>query len=53
MKIKKFVAGSMQEATKQIIQELGNDAVILNSKKIQKRKFLGFVKKTGVEVIAV
>lgn len=43
----------MQEATKQIIQELGNDAVILNSKKIQKRKFLGFVKKTGVEVIAV
>ncbi|MCY7779480.1 flagellar biosynthesis protein FlhF [Bacillus haynesii] len=53
MKIKKFVAGSMQEATKQIIQELGNDAVILNSKKIQTRKFLGFVKKTGVEVIAV
>ncbi|MDE1382169.1 flagellar biosynthesis protein FlhF [Bacillus paralicheniformis] len=53
MKIKKFVAGSMQEATKQIIQELGNDAVILNSKKIQTRKFLGFVKKAGVEVIAV
>ncbi|MDA1475523.1 flagellar biosynthesis protein FlhF [Bacillus sp. CLL-7-23] len=53
MKIKKFVAGSMQEATMQIRQELGNDAVILNSKKIQTRKFLGFVKKQGVEVIAV
>ncbi|MFN2746244.1 MULTISPECIES: flagellar biosynthesis protein FlhF [Bacillus] len=53
MKIKKFVAGSMQEATKQIRQELGNDAVILNSKKIQTRKFLGLVKKPGVEVIAV
>lgn len=39
----------MQEATKQIIQELGNDAVILNSKKIQKRKFLGFVKKPGLK----
>lgn len=39
----------MQEATKQIIQELGNDAVILNSKKIHTRKFLGFVKKPGLK----
>ncbi|KAA6452849.1 flagellar biosynthesis protein FlhF [Bacillus swezeyi] len=53
MKIKKFVAGSMQEATKQIRQELGNDAVILNSKKIEKRKCFGLIKKQGVEVIAV
>ncbi|MEC3607114.1 flagellar biosynthesis protein FlhF [Bacillus glycinifermentans] len=53
MRIKKFVAGSMQEATKQIRHELGNDAVILNSKKIQTRRFLGLVKKQGVEVIAV
>ncbi|ASB89598.1 flagellar biosynthesis protein FlhF [Bacillus sonorensis] len=53
MKIKKFVAGSMQEATKQIRHELGTDAVILNSKKIQTRRFLGLVKKQGVEVIAV
>ena len=29
----------MQEATKQIIQELGNDAVILNSKKFKRENF--------------
>ncbi len=37
---KKFVASSMPEAMKMIRAELGNDAVILNSKVVQKRAFL-------------
>ncbi|MDO8225003.1 flagellar biosynthesis protein FlhF [Bacillus cabrialesii] len=53
MKIKKFTAASMQEAALLIRKELGNEAVILNSKKIKKRKWFGLVNKPAVEVIAV
>ncbi|MBY8912176.1 flagellar biosynthesis protein FlhF [Bacillus sp. YC2] len=53
MKIKKFTAASMQEAAKQIKKELGNDAVILNSKQVKKRKWLGLRAEQAVEVIAV
>ncbi|MFE8699093.1 flagellar biosynthesis protein FlhF [Cytobacillus sp. FJAT-54145] len=52
MKIKKYVANSMPEAMKQIRAELGNDAVILNSKMVHTGGFLGFFKKKGIEVIA-
>ncbi|WP_420063831.1 flagellar biosynthesis regulator FlhF [Metabacillus litoralis] len=46
MKVKKYVAPSMQEAMKKIRAEMGNDAVILNSKSIQTGGFLGlFTKK--------
>ncbi len=31
----------MQDAAKQIKKELGNDAVILHSKQVKKRKWLG------------
>lgn len=53
MKIKKFTVASMQEAALLIRKELGNEAVILNSKKINKRKWFGLIKKPAVEVIAV
>lgn len=53
MKIKKFTAASMQEAALLIRKELGNEAVILNSKKIKKRKWFGLINKPAVEVIAV
>ncbi|MCY7783649.1 flagellar biosynthesis protein FlhF, partial [Bacillus sp. S20C3] len=53
MKIKKFTAASMQEAALLIRKELGNEAVILNSKKINKRKWFGLINKPAVEVIAV
>ncbi|WP_420976461.1 flagellar biosynthesis protein FlhF [Bacillus vallismortis] len=53
MKIKKFTAASMQEAALLIRKELGNDAVILNSKKIKKQKWFGLINKPAVEVIAV
>ncbi|MCW1835603.1 flagellar biosynthesis protein FlhF [Bacillus xiamenensis] len=53
MKMKKITANSMQEATLQIRQQLGKDAVILNSKTVVKRKLFGLKKQQMVEVIAV
>ncbi|MFP7445057.1 flagellar biosynthesis protein FlhF [Bacillus infantis] len=52
MKVKKFTAPSMPEAMKIIREELGSDAVILNSKMVQTDGFLGFFKKRNIEVIA-
>lgn len=42
----------MPEAMKQIRKELGSDAVILNSKVIKSKGFLGLFKKNSIEVIA-
>lgn len=53
MKVKKFIASSMPEAMKQIREELGIDAVILNSKEIHQGGFLGLFKKRKIEVVAV
>ncbi|MEI4788910.1 flagellar biosynthesis protein FlhF [Bacillus sp. FJAT-53060] len=53
MKMKKITANSMQEATIQIRQQLGKNAVILNSKTVVKRKLFGLKKQQMVEVIAV
>ena len=38
MKIKKFIAPSMQDALKQIKQEFGDDAIILSSKPVEDKK---------------
>lgn len=52
MKVKKFTAPTMPEAMKMIRAELGSDAVILNSKVVQKGGFFGFFMKKNIEVIA-
>ncbi|HLQ73855.1 MAG TPA: flagellar biosynthesis protein FlhF [Bacillota bacterium] len=52
MRVKKYVAPSMPEAMKKIRAELGTDAVILNSKKVQSGGFLGLFKKSHIEVVA-
>ncbi|MEW8988142.1 MAG: flagellar biosynthesis protein FlhF, partial [Bacillus sp. (in: firmicutes)] len=52
MKVKKYTAPTMPEAMKQIRAELGNDAVILNSKIVTTGGFLGLFKKENIEVIA-
>lgn len=52
MKMKKFNAPSIAEAMKQIRTELGEDAVILNSKVVVTKKFFGFVKNKSYEVVA-
>ncbi|MDH5161210.1 flagellar biosynthesis protein FlhF [Heyndrickxia oleronia] len=52
MKVKKYVAQNMAEAMKQIRQELGDEAVILNSKVTHTGGWLGLFKKKKLEVIA-
>jgi len=52
MKVKKFIAPNMPEAMKMIRNELGKDAVILNSKVVQKGGIFGFFTKKNIEVIA-
>ncbi|MRG85382.1 flagellar biosynthesis protein FlhF [Salinibacillus xinjiangensis] len=52
MKVKKYKAETMPEAMKQIRKELGADAVILNSKVVKTKGFLGLFKKDNIEVIA-
>ncbi|WP_096189109.1 flagellar biosynthesis protein FlhF [Evansella halocellulosilytica] len=52
MKIKKYIAKNMQEAMTKIGQELGKDAVILNSKQVETGGILGFFTKKNIEVIA-
>lgn len=52
MVIKKFVAATMSEALAQVKAELGDDAVILQSRKVEKSGLLSFMGKTMVEVTA-
>lgn len=52
MLIKKFVAETMNEALLQVKQELGEDAVILQSRTIEKSGLLSFMKKAMIEVTA-
>lgn len=52
MKVKKYVAKTMQEAMKEIKKELGPDAVILNSKEIKSGGILGLFQQKSMEVIA-
>ena len=52
MKMKKFTAPSIAEAMKQIRIELGDDAVIINSKVVTTKKFFGFVQEKHFEVVA-
>lgn len=52
MKVKKYIAPTMPEAMNKVRKELGNDAVILNSKEINQGGFLGFFRKKNIEVIA-
>lgn len=52
MKVKKYVANTMPEAMKVIRKELGAEAVILQSKEVKRKGFLGIFNKTNIEVIA-
>ncbi|WP_071459460.1 flagellar biosynthesis protein FlhF [Bacillus massilinigeriensis] len=52
MKIKKFSAPTMPEAMKLVREELGKDAVILNSRVLKSDGFLGLFKKTKIELLA-
>ncbi|MBD8035412.1 flagellar biosynthesis protein FlhF [Solibacillus sp. A46] len=52
MKMKKYNAPSIAEAMKQIRSDLGEDAVILNSKVVVTKRFFGLVKNKSYEVVA-
>ena len=52
MKMKKYNAPSIAEAMKLIRTDLGEDAVILNSKVVVTKKFFGLVKQKNFEVVA-
>lgn len=52
MKIKKYIVDSMPDAMQQIRTELGNNAVILNTKKVKTGGWFGFFAKQQIEVIA-
>ena len=52
MIIKKFTANTMREALNQIRKELGEDAVILQSKQVEKTGLLNFLGKQMIEITA-
>jgi len=52
MKIKRYVAKNMQEAMQKVKLDLGEDAVILHTRKFRKGGFFGFFAKEMVEVTA-
>jgi len=52
VRVKKYVVDALPDAVALIRQELGNDAVIINSKDIKVGGFLGLFRKKKVEVYA-
>jgi len=52
MRVKKYVVDTLPDAVALIRQELGNDAIIINSKEIKVGGFLGLFRKKKVEVFA-
>ncbi len=52
MKMKKYTAPSIAEAMKQIRADLGEDAVIINSKVVVTKKMFGLIKQKNFEVLA-
>ena len=52
MKVKRYIGQNTQEAMQKISDEMGKDAVILNTRKIRQKGIAGFFKKPLVEVVA-
>lgn len=52
MQVKRYRASSMQEALEKVREELGDDAVILRTEKIQNPSLLDLMKNETVEVVA-
>ncbi|MGB3368249.1 MAG: flagellar biosynthesis protein FlhF [Acidaminobacteraceae bacterium] len=52
MNVKRYIVTDMSEAMIKIKNELGTDAVILNTRKIKQQGIFGFFKKSLIEVVA-
>ena len=50
MKVKKYIASTMPEAMNQVKKELGESAVILDSREIKTSRFFGLFGKRNIEV---
>lgn len=53
MRIKTYMADNMQEAFYKVKKDMGDDAIILQTKQVKKGGFLGLFAKPMVEVVAV
>lgn len=52
MKIRRYIGSNAQEAILKVKMDLGNDAIILNTRKIRQKGFFKFFAKPLVEVLA-
>lgn len=52
MKIRRYMARNTQEAILKVKMDLGNEALILNTRKVKKKGLLGLFQKPMVEVLA-
>lgn len=52
MKIRRYMAKNTQEAILKVKMDLGNEALILNTRKVKKKGLLGLFQKPMVEVLA-
>lgn len=52
MKIRRYMGNNMQEALLKVKMDLGNDAVILNTRRVKRQGFLSFLKPSLFEILA-
>lgn len=52
MKIRRYIANNNQEAILKVKMDLGNDALILNTRKVRQKGIFGFLSKPRIEVLA-
>ena len=52
MKVKRYIGHNTYEAMQKISEEMGKDAIILNTRKIRQKGITGLFKKPLVEVVA-
>ena len=52
MRIKRFSAPTLKEAVDQMKKELGNDAIVLESRKVKKDGIFDFSNKERMEILA-
>lgn len=52
MKIRRYMAANMQEALLKVKMDLGNDAVILNTRKVKRPGFFNLLKPPLIEILA-
>lgn len=52
MKVKRYIGQTTEEAIQKVREEMGNEAVILNTRKIRQKGLVNFFRKPLIEVVA-